>query len=342
MKHPAPGIALLPTQWPGDPAADARVRMPRTLRCATWGRAARAALVAAAWLAGTVHAAGLVRYEITDPESGQRGQMSVEWLNLQQARIDVTAPDMPKDMQAYQLMRDGKLYAVTIQQGQPLVLEMTQMLRMAGQMATSLQPDTGNDVHELEDLRATGRQETVAGVRGEVYELVFRDGQGRARREEIVLSTDATVYEMTQVMNAYARLMGEAAGAPRAAGRDQFETRLRDQRVGLLRMGAELRAVEVGRDAPPAARMALPAEPMALPGLAGLAGMVRAAQHGQAGAAAGDDAKGAEGAAEREARRQAERQQQRLGEQVREEADRAADRAVDRTLNRLRDRLLNR
>jgi len=304
-----------------------------------WRRAAAAALVAAAWLAGAAHAAGLVRYEIKDPESGQRGHMTYEWLSPQQVRIEASVADMPAGTRAYQLMRDGKLYNVTVQDGQTVVMELGRLLRLMGRLGSALPSSADDDVHELKDLRATGRSETVAGLRGEVYELVYLDDQGRTRREEIVLSNDPLAYELAQVMQAYARLIVEALGSPMPEGRDQFAGRLREQRVGMLRMGEFMRAVEVSRTAPTAARLALPAEPMALPDLAGLAGALRGAQQ----EAAGDSAReGAEGAAAREARRQAERQQQRVGDQAREEVDRAADRTVDRALNRLRDRLLNR
>jgi hypothetical protein len=299
-------------------------------------RAATAALVAAAWLVGAAHAAGLVRYEIKDPESGQRGHMTYEWLSPQQVRIEASVADMPVGTQAYQLMRDGKLYNVTVQDGQTVVMELGRMLRLMGRLASALPSSADDDVHELKDLRATGRSETVAGLRGEVYELVYLDDQGRTRREEIVLSNDPLAYELSQAMQAYARLIVEAMDKTVPQGRDQFAGRLRDQRVGMLRMGEFMRAVEVSRTAPAAARLALPAEPMALPDLSGLAGALRGAQREAAGDAARESA---EGAAAREARRQAERQQQRVGDQAREETDRAADRTVDRALNRLRERL---
>lgn len=306
-------------------------------------------LSTALFFAGHVQAAGMVRYALSDPDSGQQGQFAVEWRSPTQLRMDVNAPGMPAGTRAYQLLLQDKLYSVTHQGGDLVVMEMGPLLRMAGRMAPARNwADPGDGVHEVLDLRDTGRSERLAGIDGTVFELDYRDAQGQNHTQELVLSQDPTVYQLTQAMGHYARVMAQALGQPAAPGRDQLDSRLQGQRVGLLRMGQTLRAVQVSAEAPAAERFQLPASPMALPAMPELGAlgalMTGAAAVAAAGKPPGRAASQADGdtALAREAERQKERQKQRLGQQAQEEADRAADKAVDKALKGLWDRLRNR
>lgn len=314
------------------------VRPTLTSSSRALGRTAAVALLSLLVSAGAL-AAGSVRYEVRDTESNQTATMQIEWLNGQRVRMEVSSVQMPEGMQAWTLLRDDKLYSVNVNRGQATVMEMSSMLRMAGRMATQAMPGGSmDDMHELQEFRATGRRETVAGVSGEVYLATWRDGRGQTQQSELVLSTDRTVVELSQAMLAVGRQMAAATESAPKAGRNALEQRLQSQQMGLLRMGDQMRAVEVNRRSPGAERFELPAAPISVPNMAGLAGLLGAAQ-----AAAQGSGEGAKPAAQKRepnaAERQAARQQERVQGRAEQEVDKAADNAVDKAIGRLWDKL---
>jgi hypothetical protein len=295
--------------------------------------------------AHTATAAGLVRYAVQDtgPQGG-RAEVTIEWRDLDHARIAIDAAGLPAGTESYNLMRDGKLYTVTRHEGQVTVMELGAMLRLAGRMVPALKsPGDAADVRDVTALEPTGRRERVAGVDGTVYTLRFTDDGGTERTQEIVLGDDPTLREMTAVMRRYGQLMQQAAGMPAGADGDEDPSPLRRavarQHAGLLRMGTQMTVTVVERGTPAAERFVLPAAPVQLPDMAGLAGM-----GALAGAAATSAAMpAAEGnVASDEARRQQERQQQRVKDRARSEVDNAADQAVDKLIGGFLDKLRGR
>ncbi|RVT53993.1 hypothetical protein [Rubrivivax albus] len=291
--------------------------------------------------AGAATAAGLVRYAVQDtgPQGG-RAEVTIEWRDLDHARIAIDAAGLPAGTESYNLMRDGKLYTVTRHEGQVTVMELGAMLRLAGRMVPALKsPGDAADVRDVIALEPTGRRERVAGVDGTVYTLRYADDGGAQRTQDMVLGDDPTLREMTAVMRRYGQLMQQALGTPPAADGDEDPSPLRRavarQHGGLLRLGAQMTVTVVEGGTPAAERFALPAEPVQLPDMAGVAGM---------GALAGAAATPATGGnmASDEARRQQERQQQRVKDRARSEVDNAADKAVDKLLGGFLDKLRGR
>lgn len=269
-------------------------------------------------------AAGSVEYEIRVEKDV--GRMSIEWLDSRNMRMDTAMPGMPKNVQAWQVLRDGRIYSVQVNDGQPMVIEMSGMMKMLGGMmpkGAAAQGGVG-DVDEFHSLKPTGRRETVAGISGEVFLLDYRPEGGQRQQVEVVLSDHRSVREMTQAMNAYAQSMLQAMGTEVKPGSSKLEAELGQRQLGLLRFGDQLKAVRVSSQAPDARRLQLPAEPMSMPQLPGLAGVL-------GGSAAG-------GAAQR----QVERQQDRVADRVQAETDAAADRTVDKAIGRALDRLFGR
>lgn len=291
--------------------------------------------------AGAATAAGLVRYAVQDtgPQGG-RAVVTIEWRDLDHARIAIDAAGLPAGTESYNLMRDGKLYTVTRHEGQVTVMELGAMLRLAGRMVPALKsPGDAADVRDVTALEPTGRRERVAGVDGTVYTLRYTDDGGAQRTQDMVLGDDPTLREMTALMRRYGQLMQQALGTPPAADGDEDPSPLRRavarQHGGLLRLGAQMTVTVVEGGAPAAERFALPAEPVQLPDMAGMGGM---------GALAGAAATPATGGnmASDEARRQQERQQQRVKDRARSEVDNAADKAVDKLLGGFLDKLRGR
>jgi len=286
----------------------------------------------AAWTLAAVpaaQAAGSVEYEVKAGED--RARMSIEWLDNRRMRMDMQVAGMPAGMKAWQVMRDGKIYSITINDGQTMVLEMGGMMKMMGSMLGAQGVKGGetlNDVQEFHSLQPTGRRETVAGVAGEVFLLDYKPGEGQRQQVEVVLSNQRTVREMTEAMLAYGKLMSSAMGHVDPAGSRRLESEMQQRQLGLLRFGDQLKAVSISAQAPAEQRMELPAAPMTMPQIPGFAGLPAAgSSRAPAGAAA---------------QRQVDRQQDRVADRAQSETDAAVDKSVDKAIDKALGRLFGR
>ena len=162
------------------------------------------------------------------------------------------------DADHYQLMLDGHLYAVA--QGQVIDVEkISRQIRAVGAdtFLAGLLGDATSDVPTDVSMRPVGRQETVAGYRGEVYEALTRTSNGE-QRAELVVADDAELQAVQDALMKVARDAVAAVGAnasPYAKPLEQVE----QQRLGgLLRYGEDLRLVSLDRAPIAAGRLALP------------------------------------------------------------------------------------
>ncbi|WP_043769340.1 hypothetical protein [Algiphilus aromaticivorans] len=152
---------------------------------------------------------------------------------------------------AYLLIRDGKIYSVT----GGVVIDATSMMERFGNKTKT----PGDSLARFHGLEATGRNETVAGISGEVHVLDFTDHNGRRQQKEVVLSDDQRVVEMQRAFLRMTKTMADAAGTDTAGAAD-FEAALGSR--GVLRMGNEMRVAEISGDDPGSARLELPSKPM--------------------------------------------------------------------------------
>jgi hypothetical protein len=273
-------------------------------------------------------AAGSVEYELRVERD--TGRMSIDWLDSNRMRMETALPGMPAGSKAWQVLRDGHLYSVQVHEGQTMVMEMSGAMKMLGSLLPkgAISPGVG-DVEDFYSLKPTGRRETVAGISGEVFILDYRPEGGKREQVEVVLSDHRTVREMTQAMHSYAQAVLRAMGTEVKPGSDKLESELGQRQLGMLRFGDQFKAVRVSSQAPAASRFELPAEPMSMPQIPGLAGV-------KGGRLARDQAVG--GAVQR----QLERQQDRVNDRVQSETDAAVDKAVEKAIGRALDRLFGR
>ena len=162
------------------------------------------------------------------------------------------------DADHYQLMLDGHLYAVA--QGQVIDVEkISRQIRAVGAdtFLAGLLGDATSDVPTDVSMRPVGRQETVAGYRGEVYEALTRTSNGE-QRAELVVADDAELQAVQDALMKVAKDAVAAVGAnasPYAKPLEQVE----QQRLGgLLRYGEDLRLVSLDRAPIATGRLALP------------------------------------------------------------------------------------
>lgn len=231
---------------------------------------------------------------------------------------------LPGEAESYMLVRDERFFSVTHQGGQPIVMDMGQMLSQLGGMMGDMmgeQPtDVTGEINTLVSLESLGRNETIAGIDGEVYSVTYTDGEGASRTTEIVLGQDDRLNELTRAMQSWGQTMARILDTP---SNDETMDELLEEGDGILRFGDDYRLVSVDGNTPAASRFELPAEPQQIPGFGGMS-------FGQ-GDATGQSS--VSNPVEAQAERQAERQQQRVEGRAQNEIDSAADRAVDRAVD---------
>ncbi len=162
------------------------------------------------------------------------------------------------DADNYQLMLDGRLYAVA--EGQVIDVEkISRQIRAVGAdtFLAGLLGDATSDVPTDVSVRPLGRQETVAGYQGDVYEALARTSNGE-QRAELVVTNNPDLKAVQDALMKVAKETVAAIGAkssPYAKPLEQVE----QQRLGgLLRYGEELRLVSLDRTPIAAGRIELP------------------------------------------------------------------------------------
>lgn len=202
-------------------------------------------------------------------EAEDKVQSSVEYDGKGALRMEVAG-----EASNYMIFRDGKPYGVTLQDGHPIVMDLGAMMKAMGGMMQGPQQQQAlpgaSEIAELRELRNTGRTETVAGVSGEVYELIYVDTQGKTQTDTLVLSKDAKAHELTKAMFAMSQSMATSIGHAEPAGTKKLESEIIGGKKGILRFGAQFRVISLSDAAPVSSRFELPAAPMQLPNMSDL------------------------------------------------------------------------
>ena len=111
----------------------------------------------------------------------------------------------------YMVMTETGIYMVTGMGGRPMVLDLGAMMSLMGGMAGEMMQSQGislnNGIGQFIEMRDAGRNEAVAGVPGQVYDLTYANEQGTRQTEEIVLGRDATLRELTETLATWGRMM---------------------------------------------------------------------------------------------------------------------------------------
>jgi hypothetical protein len=253
-----------------------------------------------------------------------------------QSSIEFDGARMRMDVQgqaeAYMIMRDGKIYSVSSQDGQPLVIDMAGMGKMLGGMAQQSIASADQNVNEFVSLTDAGRNETVAGINGRVHVLTYVDDNGQRRSEEIVLAKDQRLREMSESLDLMSKTMAQIFGVKVPDGSYRMNQEIMGKGNGVLRFGNEYRLVSISSNTPSAARFELPAQPQQMPDLGSLMSGANASGSANAGA---NPLGGLFG-------QKAERQQQRVEQRADQEVDQATDGAVDKALDKAFEKLFGR
>jgi hypothetical protein len=268
-------------------------------------------------------------------EAGSGSDRTQSTIEFDGARMRM---DVAGQSEAYMIMRDGKIYSVSSQDGQPFVIDMAGMGKMLGGMAQQSMANVDQNVNEFISLTDAGRNETIAGINGRVHVLTYVDDNGQRKSEEIVLAKDKRLREMSESLDLMGKTMAQIFGVKVPDGSYRMNQEIMGKGNGILRFGNEYRLVSISGDTPSASRFNLPAEPQQMPDLGSLLSGANAGASGSASGSANTGANPLGGLFGQKA----ERQQQRVEQRADQEVDQATDSAVDKALDKAFDKLFGR
>lgn len=211
--------------------------------------------------------ASIVAGDNLDDPGAQSVRSRIEFDTAKRVRVQAD-----RGVDGYLLVRDAAAYAVANVNGQTLVFDYAQTMAQFGGMARSLAPRGLVTDGRFVNLTGPGRIETIAGFSGRVWLLTTVDKAGRERQDELVLTRDPRVRELTDALLATGRIVARAFPELDAEANEQLATELRNRGTGLLRIGNSFLLERLDPATPAAARFMLPSEPMVLPDLGGLLG----------------------------------------------------------------------
>ncbi len=221
------------------------------------------------------------------------------------------------------ILRDGKMFMISGE----TVIDAGSMMGRIGQQAPNMGAD---DMDQFKSLTATGRSETIAGIKGDVHLLQYVDGDGQAQSKELVLSRDARAVELSNALMVMSTTMSKLANID--IGREEAKWQAALAGRGVLRADNDFRVVSFG-GAPAASRFELPSAPQSLPNLQGLLGGGASADAEAQGSGAGGGFLG--GLFGNKAERQQGRVEQRTEQEVDEATDSMVDKAMDKAFGKL-------
>ncbi|WP_193940523.1 hypothetical protein [Parahaliea mediterranea] len=200
----------------------------------------------------------------------------------EQLRINVQ-----QNGEGYMLLRDNKMYVVSYNDGTPMVFDLGSAFRMFGQMAASATPNTVES--KVISLKPTGADETLGGIKGEVYELRFVDHEGRERQDTMVLSSDPLAIgfrdAIENMANTLANNLDKENLKQQVEASEKLQRQLADLDKGVLRYGKDMQIRSIKDTTVDPQRFVLPAEPTDLGGM--MSGMFGGGEGGNNGGLGG-------------------------------------------------------
>lgn len=186
---------------------------------------------------------------IQTAQSGQVEQTRLVWLNDRAIRMDLTHP--PAKILLYQ----NALYALSQVGGLSVVASaasVDQLAQALGQGAGVLEQLKRDMASSVSRLEAMGHEETVAGIRGEQYRVVWVDQQGKSHADIAVLTHDPKVVELTRALHNMALAANK--------GDDARMIELVRKHWGVLRYGRVYRLESITGQPPEPSLLALPTQ----------------------------------------------------------------------------------
>jgi len=210
-------------------------------------------------IAAAMATAGAAWADTTTMETSD-GQTMIYEYEGDNLRIDMG------EQNTYLLVVDGTVYSVTLNDGQYMVIDVSQAMSMFGGALSSAAPGVADS--QVESFEATGREETIAGIVGEVYEVEYIDNNGKSQKSDMVLSEDPRTLGLRDALYELASSITKSMGEEVDARKLQFQLLERD--MGVLRYGQDMTVTEIDTSEVSPSRFVLPAQPMDMSALGGI------------------------------------------------------------------------
>ena len=283
--------------------------------------------------------AGAGEIEMESKADSETVLMTFSYDGQDLARMAMQSKD--REGKGSMIMRDGKIYSAVTSDGQTVVIDMADMSKLASSFSNQDQ-STELFYSKLISLDKTGKTESIAGIKGDVYTMVW-DDNGTPRTSEIVLSQDKAVVDYTRAWINFGDRMADIFDIQRESENDLRDT-IVDEKVGILRMDDQFILTSLTTKRPSPATFELPAEPMEVPNMEGLGKLLNSAPADtdtEANSAESEEKTGLWGAISKKLDRQANRQKDRSDEIVDDATDEATDRAVGDAVDEAVDKVFD-
>jgi hypothetical protein len=166
-------------------------------------------------------------------KTGDNDSLKISFRDKNHIRMEA-GPD------AYILLSGDKVYMVNRTKGKWKAFdmdEMSGMMKMFGKGTANAQAIEDHKPH----FRATGRRETIAGYKGEVYQVTYTDSSGRTHEQEMVLSDHPDVKKLNQAWVSLASRMARMTGRDTAEALERATKEAREKGYGgMLRSGDDM------------------------------------------------------------------------------------------------------
>jgi hypothetical protein len=205
-------------------------------------------------------------------KTGDNQSLTISYRDKNHVRMDAGS-------EGYILVSGSKAYMVTRTGGELKAMDMDEMAGMMNMFGHSTPSATGSTTGKTR-FEPTGRKETIAGYKGDVYRLIHTDASGRSREEEVVLSDHPDIKELGQSWIALASRMSQIMGRDAAEELRQATQAAREKGYGgMLRSGDDMILQSLEKPSLDASHYQLPkgAEMVSMPNTGGAA----AAEAGQ-------------------------------------------------------------
>lgn len=153
---------------------------------------------------------GLV-YEMKDTENPENVMTSTfKYKDAEHGRVDTQMQG--RATMTSMLVRGKKAYMITYdEEGTPSVMDMDEMMKMGAMFGGNPEEQQTDQEENHEDIKwkRTGKSKTVAGLKGEIWDVTVNE-DGKPKQYEIVMSKDPDYVKAVQAYEAVMKRMVEA------------------------------------------------------------------------------------------------------------------------------------
>ncbi|MEA1889660.1 MAG: hypothetical protein U9N50_07780 [Pseudomonadota bacterium] len=218
-------------------------------------------------LAASASASGIAKFKGMD--GGKPYILSLEYLDQKTSRIDM---DSESDTTGYLLFNNRQAQVVSSYQGNTLVMDLASMNQMAQSLGVMkmLGIDSETLLVHVISMKATGKKETVAGISGEIYNIIWSRNNVK-QQDELVLSRSQLAWDYTAAWIDAIDVVSKASPSIKIKG-DELMSKVKKDKLGILRFGNRFQLVSARSMAINPARFVAPDTSFNIPGLTDLLG----------------------------------------------------------------------